>query len=298
MRLRPCDHEGVAITLSTSRVGDLADVVRSLREWQHDAAPMQLHPGDLGWFWRHGAEVTAAAVRTWSRSGQILAVGLLDGPELVRLTMAPEARRDEELARQLIADVADPERDVLPSGKASFEVPNGSLVADRLLEDGWSAGESWTPLRRDLKEPVGEPGLRVEVVGPELASDYTVVHRSSFGSPTLTDELWQAMVTGLPYRDARCLLAYDDQGNAVAEVTVWSAGPGRPGLLEPMGVHAEHRRRGYGKAVCLAAAAALRSMGSSSAIVCTPSANAAAVATYVSAGFWPLPERRDRSRNA
>jgi len=39
---------------------------------------MQLHPGDLGWFWRFGAEATAAAVRTSSRDGQILAVGLLD----------------------------------------------------------------------------------------------------------------------------------------------------------------------------------------------------------------------------
>jgi len=106
------------------------------------------------------------------------------------------------------------------------------------------------------------------------------------------------MAAGLPYADARCLLAYDDRGNAVAEVTVWSAGPGKPGLLEPMGVHAEHRGRGYGKAICVAAAAALQGLGSSSAIVCTPSANAGAVATYESAGFTPLPQRRDRSRLA
>jgi hypothetical protein len=43
---------------------------------------MQLHPGDVGWFWRFGAEATAAAARTWSRDGRILAVGLLDGPTL------------------------------------------------------------------------------------------------------------------------------------------------------------------------------------------------------------------------
>lgn len=48
---------------------------------------MQLHPGDLGWFWQLGVVVAAAAaVRTWSRGGQIVAVGLLDGPELLRLT--------------------------------------------------------------------------------------------------------------------------------------------------------------------------------------------------------------------
>ena len=52
---------------------DGLSLVDVLREWQCDGAPMQLHPGDLGWFWRFGAEATAAAVRTWSRDGQVLA---------------------------------------------------------------------------------------------------------------------------------------------------------------------------------------------------------------------------------
>jgi len=289
---------GVAIELGNPGVGGLSDAVRVLREWQHDDAPMQLHPGDLGWFWQFGAEATAAAVRTWSRGGQILSVGLLDSPELLRLTMAPEAQRDEGLARQVVGDVAEPDRGVLPAGKVSVETPIGALVQDLLLAVGWNADEPWTPLRRDLTEPVKEPDMRIEVIGPEQASAYTAVHRSSFGSPRFTDELWHAMAAGLPYADARCLVAYDDQGNAVAEVTVWSAGPGKPGLLEPMGVHAEHRGRGYGKAICVAAAAALQGLGSSSAIVCTPSARVAAVATYKSAGFQPLPERQDRARDA
>jgi hypothetical protein len=81
---------GMAIALEQPGVDGLSDAVRVLREWQDDAAPMQLHPGDLGWFWRFGAEATAAAVRTWSRDGRILAVGLLDGPQLLRLTIAPD----------------------------------------------------------------------------------------------------------------------------------------------------------------------------------------------------------------
>ena len=103
---------------------------------------------------------------------------------------------------------------------------------------------------------------------------------------------------GLPYADARCLVAYDDRGNAVAAVTVWSAGPGKPGLLEPMGVHRDHSGHGFGKAITVAAAAALRELGSSSAIVCTPSSNVGAVATYKSAGFKERPEVRDRYRDA
>ena len=292
-----CDR-GMAIVLGKPGVDGLREALAVLREWQYDGAPMQLHPGDLGWFWRFGAEATAAAVRTWSRDGQILAVGLLDGPELLRLTIAPDAQRDEELAQQLVEGVTGPERGVLMEGKVNIEAPMGALVQDLLFEDGWNADEPWTPLRRDLTAPVKNPGVQIEVIGPEQAHVRTAAQRASFDSSTFTDERWHAMAAGLPYADARCLVAYDDQGDAVAAVTVWSAGPGKPGLFEPMGVHRDHRGHGYGTAITVAAAAALQELGSSSAIVCTPSSNVGAVATYKSAGFQQLPEVRDLYRDA
>ncbi|WP_250562944.1 GNAT family N-acetyltransferase [Sphaerisporangium fuscum] len=288
----------MAIVSGEPGVGGLSEVVGVLREWQYDRAPMQLHPGDLGWFWRFGAEATAAAVRTWSREGHILAVGLLDHPGLLRLAIAPDAQRDEELARRLVEDVTDPARGVLIEGKVNVEAPMRALVQDLLSENGWNAGEPWTPLRRDLTEPVKDPGVRIEVIGPEQAHVRAAVQRASFDRSTFTEERWHAMAAGSPYADARCLVAYDDEGDAVAAVTVWSAGPGRPGLIEPMGVHREHRGHGHGKAITVAAAAALQRLGSSSAIVCTPSSNIGAVATYQAAGFQPLPEARDKYRDA
>ncbi|NYJ07234.1 GNAT family N-acetyltransferase [Petropleomorpha daqingensis] len=279
--------------VSEPGVEGLGRAVGALRQWQDDAAPFQLHPGDLGWFWRFGAEATAAAVRTWSRGGELVAVGLLDGPTLLRLGIAPGLQRDPELARQLITDLGA----VLPPGPASVEAPTGALVDERLAEEGWSSDEVWTPLRLELTEPVEEPGVRIEVVGPEQAEVRAAVHRAAFDRSTFTDGSWHAMAGGPAYAEARCLVAHDD-GDAVAAVTVWSAGPGRPGLLEPMGVHRDRRGRGHGRAICLAAAAALRDLGSSSATVCTPSANVGGIATYESAGFRRLPERRDRRRDA
>jgi ribosomal protein S18 acetylase RimI-like enzyme len=295
---RWCVIAGMAIVLGKPEVDGLGEAVGVLREWQYDGAPMQLHPGDVGWCWRLGAEATAAAVRTWSRDGQILAVGLLDGPDLLRLTIAPDAHRDEELAQQLVEDLTEPERGVLKAGKAYVEAPKDALVQDLLSEHGWHIDEPWTPLRRDLTEPVKDPGLRIEVIGPEQARVRSAVQRASFDRSTFTEERWHAMAAGVPYTDARCLVAYDDQGNAVAAVTVWSAGPGKPGLLEPMGVHRDHRGHGHGKAITIAAAAALQELGSSSAMVCTPSSNVGAVATYKSAGFEQLPEVRDKRRDA
>lgn len=270
----------------------------ALREWQHDDAPLQLHPGDLGWFWRFGPEATAAAVRTWRRDGRIVAVGLLDGPTVLRLTSAPEAQRDEELTHRLVEDLDRPDLGVLPPAEVNVEAPTNSLLPDLLSAAGWKVDEPWTPLRRDLREPVEDPGVRVEVVGPEQAAVWAAVLRASFDGSTFAEERWHAMAAGSPYAQARSLLAYDGRGDAVGVATVWSAGPGRPGLLEPVGVHRDHRGRGHGRAVSVAAAAALRALGSSSAVVCTPSANAGAVATYESAGFRRLEQRWDRRRPA
>ncbi|MGA6162005.1 GNAT family N-acetyltransferase [Amycolatopsis magusensis] len=287
----------MAIELGEPGVDGLDGVVGVLREWQYDGAPMQLHPGDVGWFWRFGAEATAAAIRTWSRDGRVLAIGLLDGADLLRLTIAPDAVRDEELARRVAEDAGEPERGVLPTGKVFIEAPGGALVQEVLSGNGWDADEPWTPLRRDLTGPVPEPGVRIEVIGPERAHVRTAVQRAAFGSPGFTDERWHAMAAGSPYADARCLVAYDDQDTPVATVTVWSAGPGKPGLLEPMGVHPDHRGHGHGRAITLAGAAALRDLGSTSAIVYTPSHNAGAVATYRAGGFEERPVMRDLCRS-
>lgn len=294
---RWCVITGMAIVVGTPSVSGLTEAVDALRQWQSDETPLQLHPGDLGWQRRFGVAATVAAVRTWTRDGRIVAVGLLDAPELLRLTIAPDVRQDEDLARRLAEDIAGPERGVLPAGQVFLEVPDGVLLRDVLAEGGWQTDEPWTPLHRDLTEPVPDPGLRIEVAGPERAPEWAAVLRASFARSTFTEERWQAMAAGSAYADARSLLGYDGEGNAVAVVTVWSAGPGRPGLLEPMGAHRDHRGRGHGRAITVAAAAELRKMGSSSAIVCTRSANVGGVATYESAGFERRPERLDLRRD-
>ncbi len=287
----------MAAHLDTPDVGGLDELVRALRSWQRDDAPIQLHPGDLGWHWQFGAETLAAAVRTWRRDGTIVAAGFLDSPDVLRMTVAPEVWRDEELARDVLADVSEPGRGVLPAGKVSVEVPDGTRVQELLSEGVWSTGDPWTPLRLDLTGPVGYTGVRVEVVeSAGQVAECTAVHRSAWGSERFTDEVWHTMASGSPFADARCLLARDADGAAVATVTVWSAGPGRPGLLEPLGVHADHRRRGHGAAICRAAGAELRELGASSLLVCTPSTLTSAVTTYEAAGFERGPDRLDRSR--
>ncbi len=286
----------MTIVLGTPAVDELAGLVRVLSEWQREGTPMQLHPGDVGWFWRFGAQRTAAALRTWSRDDRAVALGLLDEPNLLRMTTDPDRRHDDELTDRLVADLGDPARGVLPSGSVSVEAPMDALLQETLLRAGWVPDEQWTPLRRDLSEPVVAPTLRVEVIGADRAGLRVDVQRAAFARSSFSVEAWHAMAAGPAYADARCLLGFDESGAAVAAVTVWSAGAGRPGLVEPMGAHRDHRGHGYGTAICVAAAAELQRLGSSSAVVATPTANTAGVATYRAAGFQPFGASRDLRR--
>lgn len=289
-------------TLQIPSVRELASVVDRLASWQRDDAPLQLHPGDVGWLQRTGAVATAGALRLWRRQGRLVAIGMLDGPVL-RIALDPDLQGDAALAAALADDLHDPGRGALPDvdgGDASVEAPSDAALHDALTAHGWLPDEVWQPLRRDLSAPVPElrDGLRIQLVDVADADERTAVHRASFGGGSFDADAWHAMAAGPAYADARCLLVRDAAGTAVAAATVWSAGPGRPGLLEPLGAHRDHRGRGLGTAVAVASAIVLRDLGASSALVCTPSSSMQAVATYRSAGYADLPERTDRRRPA
>ncbi|MBR7831931.1 GNAT family N-acetyltransferase [Actinospica durhamensis] len=288
----------MTIALSTPGVTEFHEVLAALRDWQHDKAPLELHPGDLGWACSHGVEKVVSTVRTWSRDSRIVAVGFLDQPDLLRLAVAPELQRDEATARVLIEDFSAPERGVLPAGAVYLAAANGTLVKELLLADGWKTDDAWTPLSLDLAEPVQDPGLRIEVADSDSAHVWIAVTVAAWEKSTFSMDRWHALAAGPAFSDARFLIAYDDQDTPVANIGVWLAGPGKPGLIEPLGTHRDHRHQGHGRAITLAGAAALRAMGSSSAFVCTQNSLAGAVATYKSAGFTAGAERLDISRSA
>ena len=179
-------------------VRQLEEIVGVLREWQRDGVSVQLHPGDIGWNWRFGAQATATTLRTWSQNGETLAVGLLDAPGLLRLAIAPESQDDEELARQLVSDMSKPERDGLPRGDAAVEARFSGPFRALLLDEGWSADEPWTPLQRDLEAPVEDCAMRVEVIGPQRAGVRAAVQRAAFDGSTFTEAHWQAMAAARP----------------------------------------------------------------------------------------------------
>ena len=268
-------------------------LLSALASWQQDGLPIQLHPGDLGWHWRFGPSALSDALRAWTAGETTVAVGFRDGPSLVRMAVAPWVDQDEGLAEVLVRDLEDPARGVLPGGRVSVEARFGVALRGRLRQCGWVEDDPWTPLVHDLRGSVEHSGLRVEVVDHDRVRDRVEVQRAAFDGSVFTADQWRVMSRSPAYDRARCLVGYDQQDAAVAAATVWSAGEGRPGLLEPMGVHRDHRGRGHGTAISAAAAAALRDLGASCALVATPGVNTAAVATYARAGFRRLRDVTD-----
>lgn len=280
----------------TPGLGEVDGLIETLASWQRDDGPLQLHPGDVGWFWRFGPSATLRALTAWKKDEDVVAIGLHDGPTVLRVALRPDAHLDRAIAERIVDDLTDESRGVLGAGEAFVEAPSGSELGHHLEARGWVRDEHWTPLQRDLGPEVEESTIRVVVVSEEWAAARVGVQRAAFARSTFTTDAWSEMCGGPAYQRAWCLLGFSLDGEPVAAATVWSAGEGRPGLLEPVGVARDHQGRGYGRAISVAAAAHLRAMGSSSAQVCTRSANVAAVATYRSAGFVPAEPRRDLRR--
>lgn len=290
--------------LDTPAVDDLPALADTLATWQVDDGPVQLHPGDRGWHSQRGADRTAVQLRTWARGGRLVGLGMLDGPQLLRMAFDPAVRGEEDLAEAVAADLDDPARGVLEAGAAAVEARGADALNARLAARGWVLDEPWTPLHLDLAAPVPDAGLRVEEIGVERAGEWVPVHWSAFRGTPFTDadradflDRYAAMVAGPFGARARSLIGYEGD-TPVAVTTVWSAGPGRPGLVEPMAVHRDHHRRGHGAAITRAGARVLRDLGASGVLVCTPTANAGAVATYVAAGFTERTPVRDLARPA
>ncbi|WP_309132068.1 GNAT family N-acetyltransferase [Brevibacterium sp.] len=277
---------------TTPTASQLPAIISTLSEWQTDDWKGFLHPGDLGWHSMVGAEKLAADLRCWSVEGSVVAIGMFDGEDLFRMAMDPSTLDDDELARRIAADLDR----VLPPGTVTVEARGARALQDRLRAQGWDSDEPWTPLQLDLRNPFRATShtvqLRVEEAGPDEAEVWTAVHWSAFRGTTPSAEdrqrlihRWTTMATGPFAHLAHHLIGFDDTDRPVAVTTVWTAGNGRPGLIEPMGVHRDHHGHGYGAAITLAGARALQQHGASAAVVVAENSNAGALATYLAAGF-------------
>ena len=101
--------------------------------------------------------------------------------------------------------------------------------------------------------------------------------------PDLTVRKYERVQRTWPYRPTLDRVVLTGVGEVVAFCTAWLDEENAAGLLEPVGTHPAHRRRGLARAVCTDALLALRAAGARTAQVGFGSE--AAYASYRSVGF-------------
>ena len=140
----------------------------------------------------------------------------------------------------------------------------------------------------DLPEPALPPGYRLATMAerPDVAAR-VAVHRAAFHPSRVTEESYTRVISEWPYRpELDCTLVAPD-GSFAAYALGWLDAANRTGLLEPVGTHPNHRRRGLARAACLHALRQLGAAGAQTGLVGSRGDAAYPVPTllYQSIGF-------------
>jgi len=120
----------------------------------------------------------------------------------------------------------------------------------------------------EIDEPRLPAGYRLRTIadGADIASR-AAAHRSAFHPSRFTDDVYGMVRSTWPYRaDLDCVVEAPD-GSVVAYSLAWLDEDNRVGELEPVGTHADYRRRGFGRAANLFALWRLRDEGATHALV-------------------------------
>jgi ribosomal protein S18 acetylase RimI-like enzyme len=165
--------------------------------------------------------------------------------------------------------------------------------AELLAEIGWVPdGEPPYVINRariaDLAAPAIPAGYSIRpVTGVEEAAAVAEVHGAAFPGAGWTTELYRQVMESPGYDPGRELVAETDDGALAAFAVTWYDELNRTGLLEAVGTHPDHQRRGLGRAVVVCAAHHMAAAGMEFAIVANFASNTASEALYRSAGFAP-----------
>ncbi len=140
------------------------------------------------------------------------------------------------------------------------------------------------------EQPALPPGFRIRPLGGEAEVEaYAALHRAVFQSENMTVG-WRRRTLAHPdYLPQLDLVLEDPAGQLAGFCVGWFCPRGPQGLpagqIEPMGVRADLRGRGLGKALLAACLARLAGLGAATLLVETDNYRDAAFGLYSSAGF-------------
>jgi mycothiol synthase len=149
-------------------------------------------------------------------------------------------------------------------------------------------GDSMLHLTRQLSDSPSVPklpeGFHVRPLrGRSEVAAYVNLHQTAFGTKNMTGE-WRARILHMPhYVPETDLVIATSQDQPVAFCICWIYG--EQGQVEPLGVHPDYERRGFGRSMLLEAFCRMQARGLTTVHVDCYEENDPARALYESVGF-------------
>ena len=242
-------------------VDDLQEMIRLSQEiWRDDPREVTCNYGQLAW-WSANIPHGESESRLWREDGRLVGWGWVTGGTELEYQVRPSHRAllDE------ILDWADPNELLVPSHHADAiaRVERHGLVH--------MPNAPWMRLNErsldDLPEPQLPDGYTLRTVEEADWPSRAAAHRSAFQPSRFRDDVYAFVRETPAYRAELDCVAIAPDGTVAAYALAWLDELNRVGEFEPVGTHADHQRRGLGKAVNLFALHRLREEGATRALV-------------------------------
>lgn len=256
-----------------------------------------LHVGDLAWLARNCTQREFSLyIRLWEDGGRLIGSTFSRPNGGFNVFVAPGCA-DDGLLDEMLAVVDGGAKAAVLAGDPPVDLYTYGIDVSRSVEDRSLAAalerHGFTPqpnpggvLSRTLDAlppAIAPPGYRLhEVRSPEHILGRIETHRLAFVLSELTFEKYRRVRRTWPYRPELDRVALCEDGSVAAFCTAWLDAENGVGLLEPVGTHPTHRRRGLARAICLDAFHVLRDAGARTVHV--GFSTDAALATYQSIG--------------
>ncbi|HUY77932.1 MAG TPA: GNAT family N-acetyltransferase [Ktedonobacterales bacterium] len=283
----------LALTAAASTSGarhgyyEPGDVVWQLFQWP----PSVFDPAEHVWLWRDDDEPGAP----------LAGFAWVDGPGEAIFQLHPRMRETEQGSALLDAMIMWSEERARQANATRMEIPalaDDALYDAALQRHGYTRGKpSEIVFQQRLDDPIPAPtlpdGWTVRHIADLAEYDQRVeLHRAVWRPSRVTLEAYERLRAAPLYRPDLDLVVVSPEGAFAAYCICWYDAANHAGEFEPVGVHRDFRRRGFGKIVVQEGLRRLQALGATLASV-TPGASgnsekfvaAAAHALYASAGF-------------
>jgi ribosomal protein S18 acetylase RimI-like enzyme len=248
--------------------------------WRDDPRDVQCTFGRIAW-WSANIPRGESETRLWFDGEQLVGWGWVTGGTELEFQVRPTHR---EVLDEILAWASPDELMVLSDDAGAI----ARIEANGLVH---VPSAPWMRLNAraldDLPEPVLPEGYSLRTVREDDFASRAAAHRSAFRPSRFRDEVYAFVRATPPYRADLDCVAIAPDGTVAAYTLAWLDDVNRLGQFEPVGTHADHQRRGLGRAVNLFALHRLREEGATLALVeCRGDAEYPIPAKlYESAGF-------------